>query len=437
MKALASKLLFFIAKPFTEVRPEERTKTFLMFVYFFLTISTLYILKPVRSSLFLSEFSAEKLRYINIGEGIFLILVVWIYSILARRFSHRVLYPSVLGFLIAVFVAFWYFVKQDIPYLSAAFYIWQSAFSALVTTQFWILANDIFRPAEAKRLFGLIISGGSLGGILGGFLTSLAVKRFATEDLLLVVVFILLGCIFLIRKLWKSVEPDHIRRRPNTDKKDPETGGREAALAAEAGKHPFATVSYLALITGIIVIAKVSSTVVENQFSGVVQMAVQGKDALTAFYGNFYGWLNTVSLILQLVLTGKILKHFGVGISLWILPAGLTALSFVSILSPALFIGVFYKMFDAGMNYSIQQASKEILYLPVPAQLRRRVKPAIDMLGFRGAKTLAGIYMAFAAPALGLSVEKLGVLVLILMPVWFVLTWFIHRKLHCYADAGL
>lgn len=169
MRKKAASIFSVLTKPFAEIHSGERMKTFLMFLYFLLTISTLYILKPVRSSLFLSEFSAEKLRFINIGEGLFLILIVWLYALLAKRLTHKVLYPLVLGFLIATMFLFWYFIKRDLPYLSAGFYIWQSAFSAMVTTQFWILANDIFRPNEAKRLFELIISGGSLGESSEGF----------------------------------------------------------------------------------------------------------------------------------------------------------------------------------------------------------------------------------------------------------------------------
>ena len=173
-----------IVKPFADVRPEERRKIFLMFFYFLLTISTIYILKPVRSALFLSEFSAEKLRFVNIGEGIFLIFVVLIYAFFAKRLSHKVLYPATLVFLITNLAAFWYFSKKDIPAISAVFYIWQSSFSAMITTQFWILANDIFKPEEAKRLFGLMISGGSAGGVFGGFLASWSMTYLRTEDLL-------------------------------------------------------------------------------------------------------------------------------------------------------------------------------------------------------------------------------------------------------------
>lgn len=425
-----------LVNPFAEIHSGERMKTCLMFLYFFLTISTLYILKPVRSSLFLSEFSAEKLRFINIGEGLFLILIVWLYALLAKRLTHKVLYPLVLGFLIVTMILFWYFIKRDLPYLSAGFYIWQSAFSAMVTTQFWILANDIFRPNEAKRLFGLIISGGSLGGIFGGFLTSFFVRWFPTEDLLLVVALILLACIFLIGIFWKEIIVERPGGMADVAHLPEIKEGNENSKKDVSGKHPFGAGSYIALVVGIVVLAKMSSTIVENQFGGMVQLVIRGKDAITSFYGSFYGWLNVLSFFLQIVVTGKLLKRFGVGISLWLLPLGLAGLSLVSFLVPVLSVSIFYKLYDAGMNYSIQQASKEILYLPIPAKLRRRVKPAIDMLGYRGAKTIAGLYMAVCAPLFGFSVEKFGLLVLLLMPLWFVITWAIHHRLRRYAEEG-
>ena len=335
MSGFFSRVFSRLVGPFAEVHPGERTKTFLMFCYFLLTISTIYILKPVRSSLFLSEFSADKLRYVNIGEGLFLIAVVWLYSLAARRLSHKVLYPAVLGFLIGTLLLFWFFARRNLPYVSAAFYIWQSAFSAMITTQFWILANDIFRPEEAKRLFGLIISGGSLGGILGGIITNFAVRWLRTEDLLLVVVVILVLCIFLISFLWKCILPK-ASGAVEVGGGIAAAGTHEALKEKEAKKHPFATASYLALIAGIIVIAKMSSTIVENQFGGVVQMAIRERRDY-GFLRRFYGWQNALSFILQLVITGSSSNVTGrdfSGSCLWALPVCL-----VIALSPALLSG--------------------------------------------------------------------------------------------------
>ncbi|MCM8776572.1 MAG: hypothetical protein NC930_09545 [Candidatus Omnitrophica bacterium] len=407
-------------RPFVEIRPGERMKTLLMLLYFLLTISTLYILKPVRGALFLNEFGAENLRYVYMGEGVFLVFVVSAYAQFSRRVSRKLLYGGVLTFFITNLVIFWSCAKIKTPYLSAVFYIWQSSFSAMITTQFWILANDIFNAVEAKRLFGLIIGGGSLGGILGGLLTSQAVRWIKTEDLFLVTAVILVLCLILVRRLWRYVTCDEVSLSASGSSK-------ESTQAVEGAHHSilkiFKDSTYLKMLAALVVISKVSSTIIDNQFNSVVEASISGKEAMTSFLGGFWAFLNAASLFMQLFMTGFCLRYLGVGYSIWILPVGLTVFSLASVFYPILLVGILFKLFDGSLNYSVQQASREVLYLPLPSALRRRVKPVIDMLGYRAAKSVAGVYIALLAPLLKIPDHKLGLLVLLLVPVWGILVW--------------
>ncbi len=401
-----------------EVRPGERSKTFLMFVYFFFVIAIVYILKPVRSALFLESLGAHNLRYVYVGEGVFLIFVVAAYIQFAKRVSHRVFYPAVLAFFASHLIVFWFLFHMQVPYLAAFFYIWVASFSIAMTTQFWTLANDIFNSMEAKRLFGLIASGGSLGGVAGGLITSVAVRWVKTEDLLLVAAGVVAVCIAVVILLQKELAA---------------APGRSAAQPAHNAKHDeesrrpvwklFTSSSYLLMLTGLVMIAKMSSAIVENQFSRMVEISIVSTEARTAFFGGFMAWLNTISWLMQLVFTGLFLRFLGVGLSLWILPVGLLFTAGASLAFPVLAAAVAMKAFDGSVNYSIQQASKEMLFLPLSSALRYRVKPVIDMLGFRAAKSLAGLYILAAAPLLGIHDEHLGVLVLILVPFWLFMVW--------------
>jgi AAA family ATP:ADP antiporter len=412
-----------LLKPIVEIHPQERLKTFLMFSYFFLTIAMIYILKPVRNALFLGELGAQNLRYVYMGEGIFLIFVVWAYVQFAKRVSKKGLYTGVLIFFILCLGSFWVFFHTRTPYLSAFFYIWVASFSITMTTQFWILANDIFNPMEAKRLFGFMISGGSLGGILGGVLTHQAVRWLKTEDLLFVAAGILGLCILLLSGLWKEIPNVGERAAsPLPDRVKESRASTVDETSSSAGKL-FLGSSYLVMLACLVVFAKMASTIVDNQFNKVVELSIAGTEARTAYFGGFMAWLNAVSFLMQLFATSLALRYLGVGISLWILPAGLTFASFPSFLNPILLTAAPLKIFDGSVNYSIQQASKEVLYLPISSAVRYRVKPIIDMLGFRFAKTLAGLYIAVAAPLLALSDEKLSVLALCLIPFWGILVW--------------
>ncbi|MDD5216753.1 MAG: Npt1/Npt2 family nucleotide transporter [Candidatus Omnitrophica bacterium] len=422
-----SRLFALLVKPIVEIRPNERMKALLMFGYFFLTIALVYILKPVRNSLFIDELGARNLRYVYMGEGVLLAVVVWAYVSFAKRVSKRILYAGVLGFFISNLILFFFLIHMKIPYISAYFYIWVASFSITMTTQFWTLANDIFNPIEAKRLFGLIISGGSLGGILGGLLTQQAVRWMPTEDLLLLAAGIVGLCILLIGALWKEI-PDFANSRvvPSEDEESMEQPASDEKQSRSTPKILFKS-TYLMMLVGLIILAKVASTVVDNQFNGLVEVSIAAKDARTAFFGGFMAWLNAASFIMQILVTSLALRYLGVGISLWILPVGLTLTAIPSFLDPVLFTGLIIKFFDGGVNYSVQQASREVLYLPIASGVRYRVKPVIDMLGFRLAKTIGGIYIAVLAPLLGVPDLKLNILVLLLIPGWLVLVWQMKR----------
>ncbi|MBI4116089.1 MAG: hypothetical protein HY447_05930 [Candidatus Omnitrophica bacterium] len=405
------KISWSFLNPF-DIRKGEGRKTLLMFLYFFLTMVVLYVLKPVRSSLFLEELGSRNLRYVYLGEGLFLLFVTWSYIQLAKLLPRKRFFIGVLLVFISNLLIFWWLLHVQVPYLSAFFYVWVAGFSITAVTQFWTLANDLFDPLEAKRLFGLIISGGSAGGILGGLLTNRAVKWLRTEDLLLISSLFLLGCIFVIMFLWKHL--------PATS-----SGSDRMQKPIETGstRKLFMTSPYLWMLAGIVLLAKVGSTVVDNQFNAIVEDHLVGKAAKTAFFGGFSAALNAVSFLMQLYATSFSLRFLGIGISLTLLPVGLSLAALVTFLWPLLSTATFLKIFDGGMNYSIQQASKEVLYLPLSSSVRYRAKPVIDMLIFRASKSLGGLLIIILAPLLAIPNERVGALVFILLPFWVFLVW--------------
>lgn len=395
---------------FFDIRKGEGRKTLQMFLYFFLTIMVLYVLKPVRSSLFLEELGSRNLRYVYLGEGVFLLFLTWAYVQLAKRLPKRILFLSTLLFFISNLVIFWWLFHIRVPYLSALFYIWVACFSITSVTQFWTLANDIFDPLEAKRLFGVIISGGSAGGVLGGLFTNQAVQWMRTEDLLICSAFLLAGCVFLIIPVCGYLPPPSLKSAETES-----SGGRNSA------RKIFFRSPYLWMIAGLVLLPKIASTVVDNQFNAAVEASLLGKEAKTAFFGGFSAGLNIVSFLMQLYATSLSLRFLGIGISLTLLPMGVGLASLVTFIYPVLWTATSLKVFDGSMNYSIQQASKELLYLPLSSEVRYRVKPVIDMLIYRISKTAGGLLIILLAPLFAVPNERVGVLVLFLIPFWILL----------------
>src|SRR5204863_4171989 len=83
-------------------------------------------------------------------------------------------------------------------WLGRVFFIWASVFNLFVVSVFWALMVDVFNSEQAKRLFGFIAAGATLGGILGSTLTA-ALARFVEP------VYLLLGSAVLLELAVLSV----------------------------------------------------------------------------------------------------------------------------------------------------------------------------------------------------------------------------------------
>ena len=90
--------------------------------------------------------------------------------------------------------------------MSVGFYLLGLILGILLISQFWTLANDIYDPRQAKRIFGFIGGGSSLGGMTGAGLTAAGGEPAGTENLLLCSAVILLLCAGLVALIVRREE---------------------------------------------------------------------------------------------------------------------------------------------------------------------------------------------------------------------------------------
>lgn len=408
-----SRALSALFAPVLTIKPDEWRRAVLMFLYFFFTMTSYYILKPVRNALFLESHGAENLPYI----WLLTIGVLWVVASVYVRFASILKKHVLMSWTIASFVAhiliFWWLAAFSFRWTSIVFYVWVSIFSSFTVTQFWLFANDLFDPREAKRLFGFVGSGGILGGMVGGSLTSWLVHALGARNLLIVAAFILAACIFIINLVWQFEGERIVHLRPSAPRgaEPPPIGTRQ--LLGTIGRT-----RYLMLLVGIVVFAKTVSTLIEFQFNVLVESHVAGLNERTGFFGAFYRWLNIVALVVQFFLTSRILRTFGVGAALSLLPLGLAGGSLATLLAPSLWTGAFTMMYDGSMNYSLNQSTREVLYLPIEREVRYRVKPLIDMVFYRLSKAVGSLLVLLTTKVLDLSVRQVALLPLAMAGAW-------------------
>lgn len=390
-----------------EIKPGEEILAILLFSYFFLITAPYWIIKPLRDANYLHTLTYKKLPIAYLLTALFMGFVVAFHSKLQDRVKRDVLVVSSLVFFTLTCFLFWFLFFQDWSWVPLAFWVWANILIIVLGTQFWITVNDVFNPREAKRLIGFFGSGGILGGIVGGETAGLLAKSKVSNHLLLIACGMFIACIFIVHYVFV------IHRKggfiaPEAEKKDIE---REKGMRKVGLRDCFDTVRknfYLKLLAGVVTVTLVVSTLIDFQFKGVVDTNVSGKNNLTAFFGHFYAGLLIFSFFLQLLMASKIIKRYGIRITLLLFPLVLLLCSLGIAILPILFFAVVIKGSDKSLSYSINQSVRELLYIPVSPEFKYKAKIFIDMFLNRFAKGLgAVIILILLSFKLGVSSVRL------------------------------
>ncbi len=392
------------------VQPGEGKIAFLFFSYFFFLAAPQTIIRTLRTADFLVKLGAGALPVAYLFAAAATGLVVFLHSRVELRASIRALITAALGFFGLTGLVFYWLLQTEAGRTSAVlpyiFWVWSSVLIITLITHFWITLNEMFNPRQAKRLIGFLNSGGILGAVLGGALVAFLTRAGRGSWLMPLACLMLFVCIFVSRAIFEAG-----RRPPAGD------GRAKPAEAGGGGPKPgfrtsFATVrgnSFLALIAGIVFTAVVVSTCIEFQFLSAAEAHYFGRpDNLQAFLGIFDPALTIFVFFLNILMAGCVLKKLDITRALLLTPAVLLACSLGILLAPfALLTGMLIRAGDEGLTFAVNQPVCEILYIPVPASLKHRAKPFIDMFTSQIAKVAGAVVLLAFAVLLNKEVQGL------------------------------
>jgi AAA family ATP:ADP antiporter len=190
---------------------------------------------------------------------------------------------------------------------------------------------------------------------------------------------------------------------------------------------------HLRFIAAIVVLTTIVAQIVDFQFSWAVQQATTDLDQRTAFFGNFFSIMGISAFLFQLLFTARIHRRLGIGVALRASPVTMglgTGLLFVAAgFGPAAMLtaAIVLKVGENGLRYSLDQATRELLFLPVPAQTRMKAKAFIDVFVARGAKGLAALILLPVTFGLMTALQS-GWVTLGLIAVWLAVTFWAYRE---------
>ncbi|HEY6618751.1 MAG TPA: hypothetical protein VIY68_04335, partial [Steroidobacteraceae bacterium] len=136
------------------------------FIYFFLLMTSYFILRPLRDTMG-TIYGVAHLQELFTGTFLLSLIVAPIFAGLASRIRLANFLPWVYGFIAITLIIFYLLFRavSNDRWIAAAFYVWVSTFNLLTISVFWSLMADIFSSDQAKRLFGFIAAGGTVGTI--------------------------------------------------------------------------------------------------------------------------------------------------------------------------------------------------------------------------------------------------------------------------------
>jgi AAA family ATP:ADP antiporter len=404
-----------LLRPFAEVRTSESTTALLMFAYSFLAMTSYNIIQPVTRSKFISDLGAENLPYVQFVAGILIGAIMQGYARGTAVLPRRWVIPISQTALVGILVLFWVLFQTGQEWVSVAFYLLGLIFAILLISQFWTLANAIYDPRQAKRIFGFIGGGSSLGGLTGAGITALIAEPLGTNALVLFSAGFLAICVGIVVLVLRR--EGHAVAGGGVDD--------EKGLASRDAIRLFLASRQIQLIAVIIMFGALGAGILDQQLNMATQ-EFKGRgqtDSITAFLGQVRFWLSVAGLAIQVFLTSRIHRLLGVGFALMILPVGLGFMASIILLNHALWAPALGSVLDRSFRYTVDKTTREILFLPLPTNVKMQAKPFVDVTVDRLAKGFGALFLlVLIAPwGFGLSWQQLSWASLALISLWLVM----------------
>jgi len=438
---------------FTEVRAGEGSTAVLMFLNVFLLLCAYYFVKPLREAwLSVTDvlgFTPKELKaYSPIAQGLLLLPLVGWYGRLSDRMHRSTLITRATLFCMSNLVIFFLWRPggsfDAIPGNALAFYVWVSMFGLFVIAQFWTFAADIYTDERGRRLMPMIAIGATGGAAFGSLIVTPMVKA-ATfgANVLLLAALVPLALSIVLTRVVDARESGAATVGPTETRAVPRETPRRGGLAMVATSRFLLAAAAITLLLNWVntngetllygaIVEALKSEVAGNGLRDPSAIEAFTVDGVTAFYGNFYAWVNAVALVLQALVASRLLKYGGFGVILLMLPV-IALLSYGAMaLVPVLLVIKAMKIAENSTDYSINNTARNVMWLPATSEMKFKCKPAIDTIFVRLGDALTAATVWFGTHIVILSNQQYAAINIALVLIWLAASLVLlreHRKL--------
>lgn len=391
-----------------EVAPHDRLRMFRAalsespplwwsLLYFFSLLCGYYVLRPVRDAMGASgDVAAVYPRWLVDWSGamgfsladyslqvlfsvvfVAMVLLQPAYGALVSRFPRRVFLPLVYLLFIACLLGFYWLFDTRVSGRGAAFFIWVAVFNMFAVTVFWSFMADVFDNEHAKRFYGYIGAGGTIGALVGPGITRLLAEPLGVANLLLVSAGFMMVCLLCIMRLrpW-AIRRERLHGGPSGEAA---MGGSILAGLRLVWQRPLLRALAITLFFGVGV-----GTLLYNEQAAIVREFYPDPEAATRFYALIDWAVNGLTLVIQLLVTRWLLRRHGVAPAL-MLPAIAILLGYCLLAaSPLPILVAVVQVATRAGEFSLGKPGRETLYTRVDREARYKAKAVIDTAIYRG-----------------------------------------------------
>lgn len=388
------------------MRPGEPAALAWSWLYFFAILSAYYVIRPIRDEIGAAG-GIENLPWLFTATLVGMLVVNPPFSALVARLAPIRFIAWTYRFFILNLLLFQLLLDPSADpvqvWAGRAFYVWGAIFNLFVVSVFWGFLADAFSTEQSRRLFGFIAAGGTIGGIAGSSLTAALVERLGSARLLLLSAVLLEVAVFSVRRLSRIARG--LGQRSRVRDPDAAVGGGALSGFAHAIRSP-----YLRQLGLYMLLFTILSTFLYFQQAEIARRSFASRAARTAFFAQVDLAVNVLTLAVQLLLTGRIVKRLGIALTLTLLPA-LTIAGFLGVgLWPALWMVVVFQVLRRAGNFAVTRPTRETCFAVVSREDKYKAKSFIDTFVYRAGDQLgAWAYAAMSAAGLGLAGISLAV----------------------------
>jgi len=394
-------------------------------LYFFFVLGSYYLVRPVREQLGAAAGGSDVLPWLWTGTLIATIVLTPLYGAIVARYPRRIFIPIAYAFFAAGMVAFSPLLRTEAPgtLLAAGFYLWVSVFNLFVVAVFWSFMADLFTDEQARRLFGPIGIGGTLGAIAGPAAAKMVVGDIGVAGLLWLSSGALLAalvCVLLLSQWAKRY------------------GRRDAAIAERpmgggwwAGAKAVWADPFMRAMAILMLLADVIGTMLYSLNSDIARDTLTTAVARTEYFASIDVATNVLTFVYQIAVAPLLLVRFG-PLAAMLLHCALNVVVLSAVgLMPGAEITMVAMILSRAGAYGLLQPAREGLYTRVPRELRYKAKAFIDTAIWR-AGDVATSFGMLGLRAIGFGVPVFAAMAVAASAVSALFSWHAVRHADAY-----